>query len=77
MTARTVEIVTARAVLERLLASGRIYATSGGTATILHYDRRTILDGIAAGQIRALRVMTSWRIPVSWILAQPGIPEGG
>ena len=76
MTTETVEAETAKAVMRRLVASGRIYATTSETATILHYDRRTVLDGIAAGQIPAIRIMTSHRVPVSWIMAQPGIPDG-
>ena len=73
MTAEALQTETPRAVLDRLRATGRIYATTTETATILGYDRRTILDGIAAGQIPAIRIMTSHRVPVSWIMAQPGI----
>jgi hypothetical protein len=39
---------TVVAVLDRLRASGRLYATAGETGTILDYDRRTILNSIAA-----------------------------
>lgn len=79
MTAQAMLTETPRAVLGRLRTGERLYATTTETATILRYDRRTIIDGINAGQIPAIRVGTSWRVPVSWITGRPGIPgaDGG
>jgi excisionase family DNA binding protein len=77
VTMQTARAETPRAVIKRLRRTGRIYATTSETAKVLGYDRRTIIDGIEAGQIPAIRILTTWRIPVEWIMAQPGIPDGG
>ena len=76
MTTVTAPADTPQDVLRRLRTEGRIYATTSEVGVILNYDRRTIIDGITAGEIPATRVMTSWRVPVSWILAQPASRMG-
>lgn len=66
----------AQATLDTLRASGRLYATTSETGAIFGYDRRTITEAIGKGQIPAMKAGTSWRIPVTWIVSQPGIPGG-
>jgi hypothetical protein len=53
---------------------GRLYATTTETGAIFDYDRRTVIAAIEAGNIPAVKAGRDWRIPVSWIVAQPGIP---
>jgi excisionase family DNA binding protein len=73
---RTTWGAAARAAVERLCASGRLYATTTETAQIFGCDRRTVISAIEAHQIAAVRVGTTYRIPMAWIMSQPGIPGG-
>jgi hypothetical protein len=60
----------AEAALERL--KGRLFATVTETSAILSYDPqgRTVRKAISAGEIPAVRVGCTWRIPVAWIREQ-------
>jgi excisionase family DNA binding protein len=54
--------------------AGRVFATVPEAAAILRYDVRTVRRGIAAGDIPAIRVGATNRIPVSWLREQAGTP---
>jgi excisionase family DNA binding protein len=53
---------------------GRSFATATETAAILHLDPRTVRRGVANGEIPAVRVGPSIRIPASWLREQAGQP---
>lgn len=51
---------------------GRLFATVPEAAAILRYDVRTVRRGIAAGEIPATKVGSTYRIRVSWLRKQAG-----
>ena len=60
---------------ERL--AGRLFATVPEAAAILCYDVRTVRRGIAAGDIPAVRVGSTYRIRVAWLREQAGEASDG
>ena len=58
---------------------GRLFATVPEFVRVSGYDQRTVRKGIADGEIPAIRVGATWRIPVAWICeqAQLGATSGG
>ena len=54
--------------------AGQLFATVPEAAAILRYDVRTVRRGIASGDIPAVRVGATNRIPVSWLREQAGMP---
>lgn len=48
----------------------RLFVTVRELAEITGMDERTVRRGIAAGEIPALRVSTTTRIPARWVLEQ-------
>jgi excisionase family DNA binding protein len=60
-------------------ARGRLFATVTETSVILGYDRegRTVRKAIDAGEIPHVRVGATRRIPVSWIIEQARLGDGG
>jgi hypothetical protein len=63
------------------LPPGRLFASVPETTAILGYDKlgRTVRRGIANGEIPAIRVGATWRIPIAWIREQAllGTDGGG
>ena len=49
---------------------GRLFATVPEFVKVSGYDQRTVRKGIEAGEIPAIRVGATWRIPVAWIREQ-------
>lgn len=51
---------------------GRLFLSVPELSAMLGYDRlgRTVRKGIEAGEIPAIRVGATWRIPVSWLREQ-------
>ncbi|MGO9292505.1 MAG: helix-turn-helix domain-containing protein [Streptosporangiaceae bacterium] len=74
MTAPVTWSPSAQAALSRI--GGKLFATTTEAAAILRYDRRTIYQGIEAGEIPATRVGATYRIPTSWIREQAGLGAG-
>lgn len=56
---------------------GRLFATVPEAAAILRYDVRTVRRGIAAGDIPATRVGSTYRIRVAWLREQAGAAPDG
>ena len=52
--------------------AGQAFATVSEAAAILRYDVRTVRRGIAAGEIPAMKVGSTYRIRVSWLRKQAG-----
>ena len=52
------------------LPSGRLFVGVPEFVTVSGYDMRTVRKGIKAGEIPAIRVGATWRIPVAWIREQ-------
>jgi excisionase family DNA binding protein len=67
--------------LVSVIPPGRLFATVPEFVEVSGYDARTVRKGIEAGEIPAIRVGATWRIPVAWIRAQAGLAaaaaEGG
>ena len=57
--------------------AGRVFATVPEAAAILRYDVRTVRRAIAAGEIPATKVGSTYRIRVSWLRKQAGEASGG
>ena len=57
--------------------AGRLFATTTECAVILGYDVRTVRKGIEEETIPAVRVGTTYRIPVAWIRQQARVGTGG
>jgi excisionase family DNA binding protein len=53
---------------------GRLFATVPEFVEVTGYDARTVRKGIEAGEIPAIRVGVTWRIPVTWIRQQAKLP---
>jgi hypothetical protein len=70
MTDKATWSATAAEALRRL--DGRLFASVPETSAIFGYDRqgRTVRKGIEAGEIPAIRVGNTWRVPVVWIREQ-------
>jgi excisionase family DNA binding protein len=66
---------SAETALERL--RDRLFATTTECGAVLRYDHRTIRKGILSGEIPAVRVGSTFRIPTKWIREQVGLPGGG
>lgn len=66
---------SAQAALERL--KGKLFATTTETGAVLRYDHRTVRAAIEEGQIPAVRVGSTWRVPVAWIMQQAGLSADG
>ncbi len=66
---------SAREALERL--EGRLFATTTETGAVLRYDTRTLRKAIEAGEIPAVRAGSTYRVPVSWIMEQARVGDGG
>jgi excisionase family DNA binding protein len=66
---------SAMAALERLSASGALFATTTEASAILNYDPRTVRAAIEAGEIPAIRAGSTWRIRVSWLREQVGLDD--
>lgn len=49
---------------------GRLFATVPEIAEIFGYDERTVRRGIKAGQIPAVQVGATHRVPTAWVRAQ-------
>jgi excisionase family DNA binding protein len=62
---------SAQSALDRI--RGKLFATTTEAGAVLRYDHRTIRKGIEAGEIPAVRMGTTWRIPVEWIRRQAGL----
>lgn len=60
--------VTAAEALKRL--DGRLFATVTEAAAVLHYDHRTVRAACTAGDVPAIRVGSTWRIPTAWLREQ-------
>lgn len=77
MTAPSTWTHDAETVLARM--RGRLFATTTEASVILGYDRigRTVRKGIEAGEIPAIRVGATWRIPVAWIREQARVGTDG
>ena len=56
---------------------GRLFATVPEFVKVSGYDARTVRKGIEAGEIPAIRVGATWRIPVAWIREQAGLSDDG
>ena len=56
---------------------GALFATTTETAAILNHDPRTVRKAIDAGEIPSVRVGSTRRVPVTWILAQAGVSADG
>ena len=52
---------------------GRLVATVTDVAALLETDQRTVLRGIEAGHIPAVKVGKVWRIPVPKLMAMLGV----
>jgi len=59
------------------LPAGRLFASVPEFVTMSGYDQLTVRKGITAGEIPAMRVGRTWRIPTSWIRAQALAVVGG
>ena len=66
---------------EPAIPPGRLFLSVPELTALLGYDRlgRTVRKGIEAGEIPAIRVGATWRIPVAWIREQArlGATSGG
>jgi excisionase family DNA binding protein len=60
-----------REALERI--QGRLFCTTTEAGLILRYDRRTLRKGIESGEIPAVRVGATFRIPTAWLRERAGI----
>jgi len=59
-----------------VLPPGRLFATVPEFVAVSGYDERTVRKGIKAGEIPAIRVGVTWRIPVAWIRDQARLGAG-
>jgi excisionase family DNA binding protein len=75
MTAPTTWSPSAQAALDRI--KDKLFCTTTEAGAVLRYDHRTIRKAIEAGEIPAVRAGATYRIPVSWILEQPGLGADG
>ena len=60
-----------------VIPSGRLFATVPEFVKVSGYDQRTVRKGIGAGEIPAIRVGATWRIPVAWIREQARLGADG
>ena len=69
--------LSAQEALDRL--KGRLFATVTEVSIILGYDPqgRTVRKAIDAGEIPHVRVGATRRIPVSWVMEQARVGDGG
>jgi len=51
------------------LPPGRLFVSVPEFVTMTGYDALTIRKGITEGEIPAMRVGRTWRIPVAWVRA--------
>jgi excisionase family DNA binding protein len=58
--------------LEDLEAEGRHFAAVPVVASILDADPRTVRRAIKDGQIPAVKVGATYRVPVAWLRQQAG-----
>lgn len=65
---------SAQAAMDRL--KGKLFATTTEASAVLRYDHRTIRKAIEAGEIPAVRVGSTWRIPTAWIREQARLGGG-
>lgn len=56
---------------------GRLFATVPEFVRVSGYDQRTVRKGIESGEIPAIRVGVTWRIPVAWIREQARLGADG
>jgi excisionase family DNA binding protein len=75
MTKPTTWIPEAEQALRRL--NGRLFASTTEAALILRYDPRTLRKSIEAGDVPAVRVGVTYRVPVAWLRAQAGLGTDG
>lgn len=68
MTAPVTWSPDAKAALERI--DGKLFATTTECGAVLRYDTRTVRQGIESGEIPAIRVGATWRIPTAWLREQ-------
>jgi len=68
---------SATEALQRL--KGKLFASTTEASVILGYDKlgRTIRAGIEAGQVPAVKVGATYRIPVQWLRAQARLDGDG
>lgn len=59
------------------IPAGRLFATVPEFVKASGYDARTVRKGIEAGEIPAIKVGSTWRIPVAWIREQAGLGTDG
>lgn len=61
---------SAKEALERI--KGKLFASTTEASLVLGYDKlgRTIRAGIEAGQVPAVRVGNTYRVPTQWLLEQ-------
>jgi excisionase family DNA binding protein len=71
MTKPTTWSPSAQEALARL--NGKLFATTTEAGAVLRYNHRTVRAAIAAGQIPAVRVGSTWRIPTAWLLKQAAV----
>jgi excisionase family DNA binding protein len=67
----------AQAALSRI--RGKLFATTTEASLVLGYDRqgRTIRAGIESGEVPAVRVGNTYRIPAAWLLQQVRLGTSG
>lgn len=66
---------SAQAALDRL--RDKLFATTTEAGAVLRYDHRTIRKAIEAGEIPAVRVGSTWRVPTAWLLREAGVGTSG
>jgi excisionase family DNA binding protein len=74
MTAPTTWTPAAQAAFKRI--EGRLFATTVETGAILRYDHRTVRKACEDGDIPAIKVGTTWRIPTAWLRQMAAIGTG-
>jgi excisionase family DNA binding protein len=62
---------SAPAALDRL--EEKLFATTTEAGAVLRADQRTIRKAIEAGEIPAVKVGSTWRVPVAWLREQVSV----
>jgi len=66
---------SAQAALDRI--RDKLFCTTTEVGAVLRYDHRTVRKAIEEGDIPAVRVGSTYRIPVSWVLEQARLGADG